>query len=200
MMDIGRNNFKYGSRSRVGSGVKAGITDTVLENKFLVVESFDQFNDSLATIAASFGRLSGQFNIYQPTRMVINVDQHIIHNVFLNMELTIPVVPLVPKKLRYIKDMNLLAITPRWELKSVGAYMPVSVNTRGQVWVGGAFKAGPVLMGTHNLSNLFGKNKMQSGGFYIALTIRPGKKYDRQAHYPKNRLSEGDKRTYECPK
>jgi len=200
MMDIGRNNFKFGSRSRSGSGVRAGITDTVLENKFSVVESFDQFNDSLATIAATFRGLTGQFNIYQPTRMVINIDQHILHNVFLNMELTIPVTPLVAKKLRYIKDINLLAVTPRWELKSVGAYMPILVNNRGQVWVGGAFKAGPVLMGTHNLSNLFGKNKMQSGGFYVALTIRPGKKYDRQAHYPKNRLSDKDTRTYQCPK
>ncbi len=200
MMDIGRNNFKYGSRSRTGSGVKSGVTDTVLENKFSVIESFDQFNDSLATIAGSFGRLTGEYNIYQPTRIIINIDQHILKNIFLNMELTIPVVPLVPKKLRYIKDMNLLAITPRWELKSVGAYMPILVNTRGQVWVGGAFKAGPVLMGTHNLSNLFGKNKMQAGGFYVALTIRPGKKFERQAHYPKGRLLQKNKRSYECPK
>ena len=200
MMDIGRNNFKYGSRSRSGSGVKTGITDTVLENKFSVVESFDQFNDSLATIAASFGKLTGAFNIYQPARMVINIDQHLLHNFFINAELTIPVAPLVPKKLRYIKDMNLLAVTPRWELKSVGAYMPILVNTRGQVWVGGAFKAGPVLMGIHNLSNLFGKNKMQAGGFYLALTVRPGKKYDRQANYPKKRLSDKVKQSYECPK
>ena len=200
MMDVGRNNFKFGSRSRSGSGVRTGITDTVLENKFSVVESFDQFNDSLATIAAVFRGLTGQFNIYQPTRMVINIDQHILHNIFLNMELTVPVIPLVRKKLRYIKDMNLLAVTPRWELKSVGAYMPILVNNRGQVWVGGAFKAGPILMGTHNLSNLFGKNKMQAGGFYVALTIRPGKKYDRQAHYPKDRLSNNNKRSYQCPK
>jgi len=200
MMDVGRNNFKFGSRSRSGSGVRTGITDTVLENKFSVVESFDQFNDSLATIAAAFRGLTGQFNIYQPTRMVINIDQHILHNIFLNMELTVPVIPLVRKKLRYIKDMNLLAVTPRWEFKSVGAYMPILVNNRGQVWVGGAFKAGPILMGTHNLSNLFGKNKMQAGGFYVALTIRPGKKYDRQAHYPKDRLSNNNKRSYQCPK
>ena len=199
MMDVGRNNFKYGSRSRSVSGVKAGVTDTVLDNKFLVVESFDQFNDSLATIAASFGKLSGEFNIYQPARIVINVDQHILHNVFLNTELTIPIVPLVPKKLRYIKNINLLALTPRWELKSVGAYMPITVNTRGQVWIGGAFKAGPILMGTHNLSNLFGKNKMQTGGFYLALTIRPGKKYERQAHYPKDRLSNKNRQSYDCP-
>lgn len=200
MMDVGRNIFKHGSRSRSGSGVKAGIADTVLESKFSVVESFDQINDSLATIAASFFRLTGEFNIYQPTRIVINIDQHIIDNVFVNAELTIPVVPLVPKKLRYIKDMNLLAVTPRLELKSVGAYMPILFNTKGQIWVGGAFKAGPILMGTHNLSNLFSKNKMQSGGFYVALTIRPGKKYDRQAHYPKDRLSDRNERTYECPK
>ena len=78
--------------------------------------------------------------------------------------------------------------------------MPILVNNRGQTWVGGAFKAGPVLMGTHNLANLFTKNKMQTGGFYLALTIRPGKSYDRQGNYPKDKQSKRQQRSLDCPK
>jgi hypothetical protein len=82
----------------------------------------------------------------------------------------------------------------------LGAYFPVLLNSRKQLWVGGAFKAGPILIGTHNLANLFSKNKTQSGGFYLALTIRPGKKYDRQAHYPSDKQPGKNKRNLDCPK
>jgi len=200
IIDIGKNKYRYGRESSFASGVIPGITDTVIENKFSTTASVKDFNDSLASITQTFRGLSGDFFIYQPTRLIINVDQHITDNFFINAELTIPLLPLVPVKLNYIKDMNFLALTPRWELKSVGAYMPILINTRGQLWVGGAFKAGPVLMGTHNLANLFTKNKMQTGGFYIALTIRPGKKYDRQANYPMDKISKKQQRILDCPK
>ena len=200
VMDIGNNKYRHGGRSRLAIAGRAGITDSLIQDKFSTVTSFDNFNDSLAGLAGSFSAVSGDFFIYQPTRLMINIDQHIIYNIFINAEITIPILPLVAKNSLFIKDMNLLAITPRWELKSVGAYFPILLNTRKQLWVGGAFKAGPILFGTHNLANLFSKNKAQSGGLYLALTIRPGKKYDRQASSPKDKLSKKERRSLECPR
>lgn len=199
-MDIGYNKYRHGSRSRLAIAGRAGITDSLIENKFSTVSTFDNFNDSLAGIAGSLTGVSGDFFIYQPTRLMINIDQHIIHNFFINAEITLPILSLASKNTLYIKDMNLLALTPRWELKSLGAYFPILLNTRKQLWVGGAFKAGPILFGTHNLSNLFSKNKSQSGGLYLAFTIRPGKKYDRQAHSPNDKLPGKQKRNLKCPK
>lgn len=200
IIDIGKNKYRHGNESIFASNPLPGVTDTVIEQKFQTVTSVAGFNDSLASISQNFRNISGDFYIYQPTRLVVNVDQHIRDNFFINAELTIQLLPIVPVNLGYLKDMNLLAITPRWELKSVGVYMPLVVNTRGQTWVGGAFKAGPVLMGTHNLANLFTKNNMQTGGFYLALTIRPGKGYDRQGNYPKYKQSKRQQRNLECPK
>lgn len=200
MMDIGMNKFRHGSQSRLAVAGKTGITDTLIQNKFASVTSFRSFNDSLADIAGSFTGVSGGFHIYQPARVVVNIDQHVAHNIFVNAELTIPILPVVAKNSLYLKDMNLLAITPRWELKALGAYLPILVNNQKQVWVGGAFKAGPILLGTHNLANIFAKNKTQNGGLYLALTIRPGKKYDRQEHYPKDKLPGKGKGSVECPK
>jgi len=126
------------------------------------------------------------------------VDQHLIHNFFLNAELTIPLFPIFSNNSLFIRDMNLLALTPRWELHSVGVYLPMLFNNRQQFWVGGAFKAGPLLLGTHNLANLFSKNKLQNGGVYLAVTLRPGKLYDRQAHYP-GKLTRKERRSLSCP-
>jgi hypothetical protein len=200
LMDIGRNKFRYSTRSSAATAGKPGVTDSVLMSKFSNVGSIDDFNDSLASIANTFNQITGAFNVYQPARIVINVDQHIVNDFFVNAELTLPLLSLIPKKLIYIKDMNLLAVTPRWEIKSFGAYMPVLVNNKGQAWIGAAFKAGPILIGTHNLGTLFSKDKSQTGGFYIALTIRPGKNSEGQGGGQKEKLSAKERRSLDCPK
>lgn len=200
LMDLGSNKYSFGSRSITASGVLPGITDTLLENKFNKVTTLDNFNDSIASIAASFKQMSGDFYIYKPTRLVINVDQHIAANFFINAEVTLPLLPIISNNSLFIRDMNFIAITPRWETKRFGAYFPILFNNRQQLWVGGAFKAGPLLLGTHNLANLFSKNTTQSGGLYLAFTIRPGEKYDRQAHNSNNKISSKTKRSVSCPK
>ena len=200
LMDIGKNKYTQGRYSTYATTWLPGTTDSVLENKFSNIGSLKEFNDSLASISQTFTQLAGDFYIYQPTRLMINVDQHLVNNFFLNAEITIPLLSLVPKKLLYMRDMNLLAITPRWETKSLGAYFPVLLNTKGQVWVGGAFKAGPVLLGTHNIGTLFSNNKSQTGGFYLAFTIRPGEKLEQQSGYSKDKQTKKQKQSLECPK
>jgi len=199
LADIGSNKFTYGSKSIAATAGLPGITDTVLENKFKPVLTINGFNDSLASISSSFTQLNGNFYIYKPTRVVINVDQHLTDNFYLNAELTIPILPVFAKNILFIRDINLLAITPRWETKTFGAYLPILVNIRQQLWVGAAFKAGPVLFGTHNLANLFGKNSIQSGGLYLAFTIRPGKKKDGKGANRKDKLSPKSLRNVRCP-
>ncbi len=200
VMDIGNNKFRYGKYSSYSTAVKAGISDTLIENKFSSVNSITDFNDSLASITNTFSQLSGNFSVYQPTRLVINVDQHIVQNFFINTQLTVPLLSLLSTNILYVKDINLLAVTPRWEIKSLGAYLPILYNNRNQLWVGAAFKAGPILLGTHNLANLFSKNKMQVGGIYLAFTIRPGKIYDRMVNYPSKRASGRGIKELSCPK
>jgi hypothetical protein len=201
IMDIGRNRYIQGMYSSYATAGLPGITDVVLENKFSNITGFDEFNDSLASISQTFTQLSGNFNVYQPCRLMINADQHLTNNFFVNAEITIPLLSLVPKNLIYVRDMNLLAITPRWEIKSLGAYLPVTINTKGQLWIGAAIKAGPVLLGTHNLGTLFSKNKSQTGGFYLAFTIRPGKKSEEgQPAYTKDKLTRKQRRNLECPR
>jgi hypothetical protein len=199
LMDIGSNRYRYGTRSRKAAAGQEGVTNSALENKFSNINSFDDFNDSLATVSNSIEAPAGDFVIYEPTRLVINVDKHVQQNFFINAEVSLPVISLASKNVLFIKDLNLLAITPRWETKSLGAYLPVLLNSKNQLWVGAAFKAGPVLFGVHNVSNLFSKNKTQSGGLYLAFTIRPGKKHEREPRYPRAKLTRKERRSLACP-
>ena len=85
--------------------------------------------------------------------------------------------------------MNLLNLTPRWETRRLGFYLPIQLTTDGKFWVGGAAKAGPLLLGVHNWANVFLKDKIQNGGFYMALIIRPGHGFAKK-----------ESKRYDCPK
>jgi hypothetical protein len=84
--------------------------------------------------------------------------------------------------------MNLITLTPRWETRKFGIYLPVQYTSNNRFWIGGAFKAGPLLLGIHNWANIFTSNSMQNGGGYIALIIRS----------PQNLIKKLDKRL-DCP-
>ena len=99
--------------------------------------------------------------------------------------------------------MSLAALTARFETRSIGVYLPVTINTRGEVWMGAAIKLGPLLAGVHNLSNVFTTNTMQHGGAYLAFNIRPFRNRDKEERAPgekRNRSGGGRKGSrYGCP-
>jgi hypothetical protein len=189
LLDIGENRYQYGSQSRAAGSPRSDVTDSALNAKFDGVSSLANFNDSLATIVNNISRLNGTFAIWNPARLVIDVDRPLQDRFALNASLTLNLGGSNTGKTLFVKDMNLLTVTPRWETRNLGAYLPMLVTTDGKFWVGGAVKAGPLLLGFHNWANIFSKSKMQNGGFYLALTIRPGEGFS---------LKE-DKR-YTCPK
>ena len=106
---------------------------------------------------------------------MLNVDRFLYDAFYLNMELSLNLSSLAGPKYHHVEELNLITITPRWETKNLGVYLPIQLNAAGNFWVGGAFKAGPLLFGVHNWANVFSKTKIQNGGAYLALVIRPGK-------------------------
>jgi hypothetical protein len=190
LLDVGANVYKYGSQSRTASDPKSDISDSLLNAKFDNVSRLAQFNDSLATIVNNISPLYGSFRVWNPTRLVINIDRPLGDQYSVNANLSLNLTGSNNGKQLFAKDFTLCSLTPRWETKNLGAYLPLQVTTEGKVWIGGALKAGPVLLGLHNWANVFSKNSMQNGGFYLAIVIHPGKgflqKEDKQYTCPKN--------------
>lgn len=173
LLDIGGNQYKYGTQSRVINGVKSIVSGQSLDKTFdSTVNSVARFNDSLATLING-GQVSGKFTVLNPMRLVANVDHYLAGNFYINAELSINI-PLssIKKTFFQVKEMNLLTVTPRWETKRYGFYLPIQYNNQNQFWIGAAFKAGPLLFGVHNLANLFSYTSAQNGGGYIALIFR----------------------------
>jgi hypothetical protein len=190
LLDVGFNQFTFGRESRYAGVEKGNINGVNIDVKFNGINNLKEFNDSLQTVTDEFTRLAGKYKVINPMRLVVNVDRPLIVNDFyVNAEISIPLTQLAGDKRLFVKDNNFVTITPRWETRRLGAYLPVQVNVQGQFWIGGALKAGPLLLGVHNLSNLFLKNKIQNGGGYLAFVLRA-------TEYTKNKR---DKRL-DCPR
>jgi hypothetical protein len=188
LLDIGQNVYKYGTQSRIASHPRSDISDSALNVKFGAPASVADFNDSLATIVNNISTLNGLFKVWNPTRLVINVDRPLQNNFSINANLSLNMPwKSTPKRL-VVKDMSLLTLTPRWETKKWGLYAPIQVTTDGKLWIGGAAKAGPLLLGFHNLLNIVSKSSLQNGGLYLALVIRPGSGF-----------REKEEKKYSCP-
>ncbi len=189
LLDLGANQYKYGKQSRTIAGVRNGITNVSLSQKFdSTIRSMADFNDSLATVAGQFTSLAGRFRIINPTRLVLNADRYVFDAFYINAELSINLSAVFGKKWLYVKEMNLITVTPRWETQRWGFFMPLSFNTQKQFWIGGAVKAGPILIGLHNLGYIFSSKSIHKGGGYIAIIIRSpngnGNKSDKRLNCP----------------
>jgi hypothetical protein len=173
LLDVGVNRFGYGQGSAVFSGVKGIVTDSSLNARFYNIKSVPQFSDSVQATAAQFKYIRGHFNIATPARVVVNLDERLNGYWAVNGELTVNLTTL-RSTIASVQELNLLTITPRWEKSSLGAYLPIEVTNQGHFWVGAAAKAGPLVLGLHNLGWLFSQKAMPNGGAYIAIIIHPG--------------------------
>lgn len=172
LLDLGWNNYAYSSESRQVSSIRDDVTSFVLQEKFSDVTGVSSFNDSVATIVNNSEVLAGNFKVMNPARAVLNIDRYLSGNWYINGELSVNLSSAGGNRYA-VKESRLLAITPRWETRKLGFFAPVQVTRHGNFWIGGAVKAGPVLVGTHNLLNIFSKNKFLASGAYVAFTIRP---------------------------
>jgi hypothetical protein len=175
LLDIGHNQYRYGNQSHAIASPAANVTDDELNEKFDSIQSFTALNDSLATIVNGFSIINGKFKIQNPTRLVINIDRPLGNNFYINANVSANLSSIFSGKNYYVNELNLIILTPRWETKLWGVYLPIQYNAEKQFWIGGAFKAGPLLLGIHNWANIFSRNKMQNGGGYLAFVLSPSK-------------------------
>lgn len=172
LLDLGHANYNYSKFSRTAVLDKPNVSDSLLDQKFGSIYDTESFADSLETIAGSYATPTGKFKLIQPTRLVISIDKHLSGNFFVNSDLTIPLADLFGKKQFFVREMNLLNLSFRYEKSNFGLYLPVSLNSQFNFWVGGAVRAGPFVLGFHNLANLISKNKIENGGGYLAFNFR----------------------------
>ncbi|MCA6450171.1 MAG: hypothetical protein IM584_08050 [Chitinophagaceae bacterium] len=172
LMDLGANRFTPGTSSVQLFGPNFAITDVSIDRKLSGAQTLQAFKDSLRTIFTNSADITESFTIANPTRLILNIDRNLGNHFYINGELNMNFFSSASYTKLRTRELNLLTITPRWETLNLGAYLPVQYNTQGQLWVGMAIKAGPLVVGLHNLG-LLKKNPMLNGGGYLMLSIHP---------------------------
>jgi hypothetical protein len=115
---------------------------------------------------------NNSFRMGLPTALNMNADYNVDGRFFVNMN---SVIALTTGQYNPSKTyaMTQIQITPRYDLRNFGAYVPLELNAHGQFDMGVGLRAGPLVIGSSTLlSNLFQKDKSRMNGF-IALRIVP---------------------------
>ncbi len=172
LMDIGANRFKPDPNSMQFSDPNQLIDDSMIENKMTGANNITALHDSLKTIFNNSTDITDNFSISNPTRLIVNIDKNLGNHFFVNGELSMNFYSTGSITKLRTRELNLLTITPRWETIGLGAYLPIQYNTQGQLWIGAAFKAGPLVLGIHSLG-IFKKDPTINGGAYLLLSVHP---------------------------
>jgi hypothetical protein len=173
LMDLGANSFMPGEGSGTFNNPQVSLQDADVDKKFSGAANAGDLGDSLKTIFATSTDLESNFSISNPTRLIINIDKNFGNNFYVNGEVSMNFYSSNNYTKLRTRELNLLTVTPRWETIGLGAYLPLQYNTQGQLWIGAAFKAGPLTIGVHDLGILFKKDPLLNGGAYLLLSIHP---------------------------
>ena len=172
LMDLGANRFKPSSNSLQFADPNQLLTDADMDRKFSGAADAKSFKDSISTLFVNNTNITDNYSINNPTRLILNVDKNLGNHFYVNGELSMNFYSSSSFTKLNTRELNLLTVTPRWETLGLGAYFPVQYNTQGQLWIGMAVKAGPLVIGLHNLG-IFKKDPTINGGGYLLLSIHP---------------------------
>ncbi len=171
--DLGFTKYEYYPESATTAGMKPNMTPEVLVDKLLGLTSdIRSINDTIATIVERFQKLNGNFKLFLPSRFNINIDHKITPQLFLNADASF-VANLHKNKSEYVfKDISYVTLTPRYEKRRFGLYVPVSFNSKTKWNIGAALRMGPLIVGVQRLNTFNNSNDLQNTSAYFSLLIR----------------------------
>jgi outer membrane protein OmpA-like peptidoglycan-associated protein len=165
ILDIGGMKFNKGHNSRdFRANVNSWYLDT-LEFKNNPVGSFD---DTLAN-RFEMNRSDGSYYMNTPTTIVANLDYNIFKDFFVN-GMVFYAFPFTnnPHK---VHDITTFSITPRWDWKYFGVYVPFSYNSYKNFNTGLDLRMGPLIIGTNSLNNFLSKKDLYGADIHFLLKI-----------------------------
>ena len=109
------------------------------------------------------------FEMGMPSALQLQADYAFTKNLFLNGLLMqrLPISEVV------LERDNIMAVTPRYESRWLGASMPIIVTNWQQMRVGFNARLAFLTLGTDNLGSFMGMKKLSGTDFYLALKINP---------------------------
>jgi outer membrane protein OmpA-like peptidoglycan-associated protein len=157
------------------------------------INSISSFDSVIASKSANFkATQSGAFKMWLPTRINIFLDYEIYKGLGANLSGTIS--PVLAKAYNQVHYPNSVSITPRYDMKWVGVYIPLTVNEYGNFGAGFGLRAGPVFVTSSNIITALAYQHT------YAANIQAGVKITIPNHMQRDRDKDGVSNKYDqCP-
>ncbi len=163
-VDIGWVKFKKGTYSR---NFTADINYWNLAT-FDSVHNFDSF-DSLLQAKFPMNKGDEYYKMNLPFALSLQVDYNIYKDFYVNF--TPYWSPRFKKDKEKVHDLTTFSLTPRWDHKWFGAFIPISYDITGNTKLGLALRIGPLIVGTNSLAPFVTKTDIHGADIYTMIKI-----------------------------
>lgn len=160
----GENKQYTVSRSGIPlSDVISNTSGSISDN--LNFTGVSEFLSTNATATEDRGRT---FYSLLPTKFNVYVDYNIYKNFYLNASAKFA--PFLCSSCQ-MRSLTEYAVTPRFEKKWFGVYLPISANSNRNGSIGLGFRAGPLVLGMRDVLPFFGRNQIYEANLYFGLSV-----------------------------
>lgn len=161
--DIGSIKFKKGSVSN-DFNANVGYWNLKPIDPKTVGELDDTLNSRFGSISSS-----RTYKMNLPTAFSAQIDYNIWKDFYVNLT---PYIAMQFKKNdTKVHDWSSVTLTPRWDHKWFGAFIPVQYSFLSGPRVGLGVRLGPLVVGTTNLTPLVSKKNIYGGDVYVLLKV-----------------------------
>lgn len=131
------------------------------------IDNYKSVFNSRPDLFTSVGDSSSTYKVSLPTTLQLDADYHIHRGFYVNVAGQISMVRTDTKPYNS-QYYNAFTVTPRFEGKTVGVYVPINYNELTKMNAGISFRFGPLFLGSGSaLTALFGNSKQAD--FYFGL-------------------------------
>jgi len=166
ILDLGYIGFKKSTVGNFSANVTNWPIDTLVSDSSLnPISNFDSIIASTFTLTEGVGN----FRMNLPTALSLQVDYNIYKDFYVNF--TSFYAFRFKNNKDKTHDLTTFSITPRWDWKWFGVFVPISYNSFRNTSIGLAARLGPLIVGTNNLSSALGLTNVFGANAYFLLKI-----------------------------
>ncbi|MBP6455827.1 MAG: OmpA family protein [Chitinophagaceae bacterium] len=143
-----------------------------LNIKNLGVNNVQDFDTFISNNVNYKGVVGQKYSVAMPTALSAQVDWHFIRGFYLNAMAYVPFEMLNKKADYRVATANYFAVTPRWESRAAGVYVPfVYNNITKDISAGATVRVGPIFVGTSNLLTLIKKDNLLAADVHAGVKL-----------------------------
>jgi len=143
-------------------------TDYAINGAVSALDLEDDFATAVED-ASTITTNSNDVKVVLPTALNLNFDYHLSKKLYLNLDIDQSLV----KKNNFFNNnrLNRITLTPRFESRVLGAYLPLSYSRLGSNAVGLGVRLGPLMIGSGTLLSSLVSNKDQTANIFAGFKL-----------------------------